>query len=92
MSKKSKKSSPMLASEVTIYLFRILVTTYVCVFFLAMPLFYHDKYYDIGDFKYSMFMYITVSFLSMAAIMLAVYVFTLFKEKKINANRMLFTF
>lgn len=85
MSKKNKKSNPMSASEVTVYLFRILVTTYVCVFFLAMPLFYHDKYYDIGDFKYSMFMYITVSFLSMAAIMLAVYIFTLFTEKKVNA-------
>ena len=82
---KKSKSQPMTASDVTLYLFRILVTTYVCVFFLAMPLFYHDKYYDIGDFKYKMFMYITISFLTIAAIMLAVYILTLFKNKKINA-------
>ena len=87
MNKKGKKSKsqPMSASDVTLYIFRILVTTYVCTFFIAMPLFYHDKYYDIGDFKYKMFMYITISFLTMAAIMLAVYIFALFKEKKINA-------
>ncbi len=87
MSKKGKKSKsqPMSASDVTLYIFRILVTTYVCIFFVAMPLFYHDKYFDIGDFKYKMFMYITISFLTMAAIMLAVYIFALFKEKKINA-------
>ena len=83
MSKKNK-TKPMSASEITLYIFRILVSTYLCVFFLAMPLFYHNKYYDIGDFKYSMFMYITVSFLTFAFIMLAVYLLTLFKEKKIN--------
>lgn len=93
MSKKSKKSKsqPMKASEITLYIFRILVTTYVCVFFLAMPLFYHDKYYDIGDFKYSMFMYITTSFLLIAAIMLAVYIFILFREKRINKDSVIST-
>ncbi|MCR4806140.1 MAG: hypothetical protein K5857_00555, partial [Lachnospiraceae bacterium] len=82
----SKKSTTMTASEVTVYIFRILVSTYLCVFFFAMPLFYHDKYYDIGDFKYSMFMYITTSFMLFSAILLAVYLFTLFKEGKINVS------
>ncbi len=92
MSKNSKnKSKPMTASDVTLYIFRILVTTYVCVFFLAMPLFYHDKYYDIGDFKYSMFMYITISFLTIAFIMLAVYIFTLIKGKKITRESLIAT-
>lgn len=87
MSRKTKrKNKRMAASDVTLYIFRILVTTYVCVFFLAMPLFYHDKYYDIGDFKYSMFMYITISFLTLAAIMLAVYIYTLFRENKITKD------
>ena len=72
MSKKKTKSQPMSASDVTLYIFRIIVSFYCCIFFIAMPLFYHNKYYDIGDFKYKMFMYITVIFLTISAIMLVI--------------------
>ena len=84
MSKKKAKSQPMSASDVTLYIFRILVSFYCCIFFIAMPLFYHDKYYDIGDFKYKMFMYITVIFLTISAIMLVIYLICQIRGKKIS--------
>ena len=87
MSKKKKKQNLLMsASDVTKYIFQIIVSTYCCVFFIAMPLFYHDKYYDIGDFKYKMFMYITVIFLTVSAIMLAIYLLCRFREKEINLD------
>lgn len=84
MSKKKNKSLELTPSDVVLYIFRILVSAYCCVFFISMPLFYHNKYYDIGDFKYKMFMYLTVSFLLFAFIMLAVYLFIQLKGGKIN--------
>lgn len=83
-SKKKAKNQPMSASDVTLYIFRILVSFYCCIFFIAMPLFYHNKYYDIGDFKYKMFMYITVIFLTISAIMLVIYLICQIRAKKIN--------
>lgn len=83
-SKKKTKSQPMSASDVTLYIFRIIVSFYCCIFFIAMPLFYHNKYYDIGDFKYKMFMYITVIFLTVSAIMLVIYLICQIRAKKIN--------
>ena len=74
----------MSASDVTLYIFRIIVSFYCCIFFIAMPLFYHDKYYDIGDFKYKMFMYITVIFLTASAVMLVIYLIFQITGKKIN--------
>ncbi len=71
--KTKSKSAPMDAREVILFLFRILVSTYCCMLFIAMPVIYHNKYYDIGEFKYTMFMYLTVSFLLFSAIMLIVY-------------------
>ncbi len=74
----------MSASDVTLYIFRILVSFYCSVFFVAMPLFYHNKYYDIGDFKYKMFMYITVIFLTISSIMLIIYLICQIRSKKVN--------
>lgn len=86
MSKKKKKSSELTPQSVTLYLFNILVSAYCCTFFIAMPLFYHNKYYDIGDFKYKMFMYVTITFLLLAFIMLAVYIFLQFMAGRINLS------
>lgn len=84
MSKKKNKTLELSPRDVVLYIFRILVSTYCCVFFIAMPLFYHNKYFDIGDFKYKMFMYLTVSFLLFAFIMLAVYLLVQLKDGRIN--------
>lgn len=84
MSNKKKQNLLLTASDVTLYIFNIIVSCYCCIFFVAMPLFYHDKYYDIGDFKYKMFMYLTVIFLTVSAIMLAIYLIFQIKDKKIN--------
>ena len=92
MGKKKKKSEPMAASDVILYLFRIMVSTYCCILFVAMPLIYHNKYYDIGDFKFKMFMYITVSFLMFAFFMLAVYILVLALEKKITVRAVISMF
>ena len=79
-----KKGQPMTPSDVAIYIFRIFVSAYVCIFFVAMPLFYNNAYYDIGDFKYKMFMHITVIFLIFALIMTLVYLGLQIAAKKIN--------
>ena len=66
------------------FLLGVLVSTYCCVLFFVMPIIYHDKYYDMGEFKYTMFMAITVSFLLFAVILLAIYLLALTLSKKIN--------
>lgn len=72
--KKKKSGVTLEAAEVTLFIFRVIVSVYCCLFFVAMPLFYHNRYFDIGDFKYTMFMYLTVTFLSLSAIMLVIHV------------------
>ncbi|MBR5766178.1 MAG: hypothetical protein IKX95_05285, partial [Lachnospiraceae bacterium] len=66
------------------FLLGVLVSTYCCVLFFVMPIIYHDKYYDMGEFKYTMFMAVTVSFLLFAVILLAIYLLALTLSKKIN--------
>lgn len=86
MSKKKKKSVELTASDAMQFILKILVSAYCCVFFTAMPLFYHNNYYDIGDFKYKMFMYLTVSFLLFAFIVFALYMACLIKEKRLTVS------
>ena len=85
MSKKKKKNVELTASDVMQFILKILVSAYCCIFFIAMPLFYHNNYYDIGDFKYKMFMYLTVTFLLFAFIVFFLYIVCLIKEKKLTA-------
>jgi hypothetical protein len=75
--KKKKTGVTLEAYEVTLFILRVIVSVYCCMFFVAMPLFYHNKYFDIGDFKYTMFMYLTVTFLSLSAIMLVIHIIVL---------------
>ncbi|MCR5421722.1 MAG: O-antigen ligase family protein [Lachnospiraceae bacterium] len=82
-----KKKNPVLnPSEVILYIFQIFVSLYCVIFFIAMPLFYHNKYYDIGDFKYNLFMYLTVTFLSLSFIILLIYISVRFKEGKFSLD------
>ncbi|MCR5507557.1 MAG: O-antigen ligase family protein [Lachnospiraceae bacterium] len=74
------------ACEVTRFIFGIAVSTYCCILFFAMPLIYHNRYYDIGSFKYTMFMYITVSFLLFSTVMSFIYFVVLIVKKHINAE------
>ena len=75
--KKKKTGVTLEAYEVTLFILRVIVSVYCCMFFVAMPLFYHNKYFDIGDFKYTMFMYLTVTFLSLSSIMLVIHIIVL---------------
>ncbi|MCR5357845.1 MAG: O-antigen ligase family protein [Lachnospiraceae bacterium] len=82
--KRAKKELELDALTVIRFLLGVLVSTYCCVLFFVMPIIYHDKYYDIGSFKYTMFMAITVSFLLFAVILLCIYLLALILKKKIN--------
>ncbi len=84
--KKKKEEFKIDICSVIRYLISILVSTYCCVLFFSMPLIYHDKYFDIGEFKYKMFMTITVSFLLFAVILLSVYLLALVLSKKITKD------
>ncbi|MCR5421061.1 MAG: O-antigen ligase family protein [Lachnospiraceae bacterium] len=83
MSKKKNKTNTS-ASEVVLFIFKIFISVYCALFFITMPLLYHDRYYDIGNFKYNLFMYLTVTFLSLAFIMLIIYLPIQYKEGKIT--------
>ena len=82
--KNKKKGVELTASDVLDFLLRTVVSAYCFIFFIAMPLFYHNKYYDIGDFKYKMFMYLTVTFLSSAFLLLFCYLIYLISQRKIT--------
>lgn len=41
----------------------ILVSIYVFIMLVIYPLYYHNKYYDMGDAKYTFFQYVSVAFL-----------------------------
>ncbi len=57
----SKKSSTSISFvEVTDFIVRALISAYCILLFILLPLCYRDKYYDIGDFKYELFLKLTL--------------------------------
>ena len=86
MSKKKSSKTDLGLDSLTVirFLLGVLVSTYCCVLFFVMPVIYHNKYYDIGSFKYTMFMAVTVSFLLFAVILLCIYLLALILKKKVN--------
>ena len=66
MGKKKKKK--MEKTEIVSYILKAIITLYACILVVSTGLFYHDRYFDIGDFKYDMFYKITIVMLILAAI------------------------
>lgn len=82
------KKTTVKPMNVTRYILRILVSTYVLIMFVAMPLFYHDKYFDIGDFKFEMFAKITIGMLVVVGIVWVIHI--IFFIKQAGSMRSLF--
>lgn len=76
-----KKKTVIEPVEVTRYIMRIIVSAYVLLMLVAMPLFYHDKYFDIGDFKFEMYAKITSVMLAIAGIALIAHVICFMKKQ-----------
>jgi len=72
MSKKSAKVE-IVPIEVTRYMLRVIVSGYVLLLFVLLPLVYHNKYYDIGDFKFELYAKTTIVMLVLAGLVLAVH-------------------
>ncbi len=89
--KKKKQSAPLTPSDVTFYILSLFVSAYACVLFIAMPLITHNKYYDIGDYKYKMFMYISVWFLIFSLLIFLVYFILQITSHKITKESALAT-
>ncbi|NLG04073.1 MAG: hypothetical protein GX567_09645 [Clostridia bacterium] len=63
-----KKKTKIEGDEVVSYIMKVIITIYAYILVVSTGLFYHDKYFDIGDFKYEMFFKITIVMLIFAAI------------------------
>lgn len=84
MSKKTKTVIEPIG--VTRYILRVLVSAYVLIMFVAMPLIYHDKYFDIGDFKFDMYAKITIVMLVAVGIVWVVHlIYFVKKQESMNA-------
>ena len=79
--KKVKKQELSSASEITLHIEKVVVSGYALLLFVMMPLFYNDNYYDIGTFKYQMFMKITLAFLGFSILMLLITLILAITEK-----------
>ncbi len=58
---KKKKKTVIRPTDVTGYMIRLLVSCYVLALFVALPVLYHNRYYDIGVFKFDMYVKMTVT-------------------------------
>ena len=76
-----QKKTVMEPVDITRYIMRIIVSVYVLLMLVAIPLFYHDKYYDIGDFKFEMYAKITSVMLVIAGIALIAHVICFIKKQ-----------
>lgn len=56
-------------------------TVYLLALFALLPVIYHDHYYDIGDFKFSLFLWIHIIYIALAAVLLVPYLVKNFKRK-----------
>ncbi|MCR5107240.1 MAG: O-antigen ligase family protein [Lachnospiraceae bacterium] len=48
----------------------VLTTVYFVMIFVGLPLYYHNKYFDIGNYKYYYFYYVTGIYIIISAILL----------------------
>lgn len=62
---KKKEKAPELTAgqQVTDYGVSVLAAIYVFIMLVIYPLYYHNKYFDMGDAKYTFFQYVSVFFL-----------------------------
>ncbi len=79
MSKKKKQK--MKPTDISRYILNVIVSVYVLVILIAMPLIYHDKYFDIGDFKFKMYQNITIVMLVAAGVTWLVHIVLFYIEQ-----------
>ncbi|HOO29265.1 MAG TPA: hypothetical protein PLU43_12435, partial [Lachnospiraceae bacterium] len=83
----NKKSVKIEFMEATNYLLKIIVSGYVLVLFLALPLYYNNRYYNIGDIKFLLYKNLTwLLFILMAAVLLLQGVYFLADKIKNKEN------
>ncbi len=80
------KKTVIRPTDVTGYIMKLLVSCYVLALFVAMPLLYHNGYYDIGVFKYDMYAQMTLVLAVMAGIVVVLHVIFLCVQEKREGN------
>lgn len=79
-SKKKNMPEQTAEQQVADYLMSMLMTLYVFVMLVIYPLFYQNKYYDMGDAKYTFFKYMSIFFLIFFSIFLILWL-AAYREK-----------
>lgn len=74
---KSKQTAPI---DITILLPKIVTVVFICALFIILPLGYNDHYYDIGDFKYQLFLVIFTTYISIMGILMIPYFYIRIKN------------
>lgn len=74
---KSKQAAPI---DITILFPKIVTVVFLCALFILLPLVYNDHYYDIGTFKYQLFLVIFTTYISVMGLLLIPYFYMRIKK------------
>lgn len=81
MAKKKARAAAIRPMDVTGYIMRVLVSGYVLALFIALPLFYRNRYYDMGEFKFLLYEKLTwILMIAAAAVGVLHFVFFCVRE------------
>lgn len=83
--KKYQASQGTGPQQVADYLMGTLTLIYVFVMLVIYPLYYHNKYYDMGDSKYQFFITVSLIFLGLLSVSWIVWMVAYRKEKNYSA-------
>lgn len=62
---RKKQAVTITSADISAFIVRVLVSAYTILLFVLLPLCYRDNYYDIGDFKYELFLKLTLWMLAL---------------------------
>lgn len=79
---KKKKSTTLSVSEVTIFLLQAATTMFTFILLFAIPLFFRNRYADIGYVKNDVFHFLSTSLLAACLPVLGVYLFYDIRQNK----------
>lgn len=86
--RKKKNTDSIKAIDVTRGFLRCITSFYVLTLFIALPLFYHNKYYDIGKFKFSLYEKITLIFIILSSLIGIVHIICLLTQKQKDKTKL----
>lgn len=70
--------------QFSVFFMEMMISIYVFILLTLYPLYFHDKYYDMGDAKYTFYKYLSFLFLGALLLGSAIWILAYFKEESIK--------